>query len=178
MDEYWYDYWFYIKDQNIAPILIGEWGGFMEGDNLTWMTYLRELIGENHLNYCVLATSADDGRSWKEVLIADPDGAGLKRSFDPEVWIAPDGKLRWTWTDRCGPVQADAAFDQLWMATLDPETGDVLEAPRRIASGVSMRSWRNWRNSISVVSSRPKKLKSRGSISRSASLPKRLSRST
>lgn len=63
-DEYWYDYWLYIDEENIAPILIGEWGGFMEGDNLTWMTDLRQLISDDHLNYtfwCFNANSGDTG---------------------------------------------------------------------------------------------------------------------
>jgi len=31
LDDYWYDTWAYIHDQGIAPILIGEWGGHMDG---------------------------------------------------------------------------------------------------------------------------------------------------
>lgn len=64
MDDYWYDAWLYIDDTKTAPILIGEWGGFMSGDNLTWMTYLRQLIAEYHLNHtfwCFNANSGDTG---------------------------------------------------------------------------------------------------------------------
>ncbi|MGN1106600.1 MAG: cellulase family glycosylhydrolase, partial [Huintestinicola sp.] len=46
----WYDNWFYIQDENIAPLLIGEWGGFMTQPNLKWMTYLRQLIKEKRIN--------------------------------------------------------------------------------------------------------------------------------
>ena len=95
------------KHQGVPSVAVSKSNGRM------WCTYYADpLGGENHLNYCVLATSADDGRSWKEVLVADPDGEGLKRAFDPEVWIAPDGKLRWTWTER----------------TLDPEKTNVRNA--------------------------------------------------
>lgn len=93
MDDYWYDYWFYIKDQNIAPILIGEWGGFMSGDNLTWMTYLRQLIGEYNLNYtfwCFNANSGDTGGLVKDDFVTWDEE---KYAFVSEVlWKTSDGK--------------------------------------------------------------------------------------
>ena len=64
MEDCWYDNWFYIQDEDIAPLLIGEWGGFMREPNLTWMTYLRELIKEhriNHTFWCLNANSGDTG---------------------------------------------------------------------------------------------------------------------
>lgn len=65
IDEYWYDTWLYIDAEHIAPILIGEWGGFMtDANTLTWMTHLRTLIGNYHLNYtfwCFNANSGDTG---------------------------------------------------------------------------------------------------------------------
>lgn len=93
---------------------------------------------EDEHNYLVLTTSSDNGDTWTEHLICDPDGEGPRRVFDPELWISPDGKLRWTWTDKIGPVMARADDDQLWMATLDPESGAILEPPRKIARGVMM----------------------------------------
>ena len=50
-EDYWHEAWLYIDEEEIAPLLIGEWGGFMTGDNLTWMTYMRQLIAEYHLNH-------------------------------------------------------------------------------------------------------------------------------
>jgi aryl-phospho-beta-D-glucosidase BglC (GH1 family) len=44
MEDYWHDSWFYIQKENIAPLLIGEWGGFMTEPNLKWMTLMRRLI--------------------------------------------------------------------------------------------------------------------------------------
>ena len=64
MDDYWYDSWLYIDDTKTAPLLIGEWGGFMTDPNLTWMTYMRQLIAEYHLNHtfwCFNANSGDTG---------------------------------------------------------------------------------------------------------------------
>lgn len=105
--------------------------------------------GEDSNNYVVLATSADRGRTWKEVLVADPDGLGPRRAFDPQVWVAPDGRLRWTWTERTVPLQAraesayagchaDPRSDDLMMATLNAEDEPPADAPQpaRIGRGV------------------------------------------
>lgn len=60
----WNENWLYIHNENIAPILIGEWGGYMTEPNLTWMTDLRQLIGEQYISYtfwCYNANSGDTG---------------------------------------------------------------------------------------------------------------------
>jgi hypothetical protein len=92
---------------------------------------------EDHNNYVVLSTSGDDGKTWEEVLVADPDEGGPRRTFDPQVWIAPDGALRWSWTDRNAQ---DYAGQALWMAVIeDPEAATpVWKGPARIATGVMM----------------------------------------
>ena len=64
MNDCWHDNWFYIYEDNIAPLLIGEWGGFMKEPNLTWMTYMRQLIKTYHLHHtfwCFNANSGDTG---------------------------------------------------------------------------------------------------------------------
>ena len=63
-EDCWYDNWFYIQEQDIAPLLIGEWGGFMTNPNLKWMTYLRQLIKKyriNHTFWCFNSNSGDTG---------------------------------------------------------------------------------------------------------------------
>lgn len=61
----WRDNWAYIMDQGIAPLLIGEWGGFMDGgDNQRWMTCLRDYIVQKHIHHtfwCYNANSGDTG---------------------------------------------------------------------------------------------------------------------
>lgn len=60
----WQDNWLYIQKEDIAPLLIGEWGGFMKEPNLKWMTCMRKLIKEYHLNHtfwCYNANSGDTG---------------------------------------------------------------------------------------------------------------------
>ena len=64
MSDCWLDNWFYIYKQGIAPLLIGEWGGYMTEPNLTWMTYLRKLIKDNKLHHtfwCFNQNSGDTG---------------------------------------------------------------------------------------------------------------------
>ena len=64
MEDCWYDNWLYIHDEKIAPLLIGEWGGFMSEPNITWMTYMRELISKyklHHTFWCFNANSGDTG---------------------------------------------------------------------------------------------------------------------
>ena len=64
MRDCWNDNWLYIHKENIAPLLIGEWGGFMREPNLTWMTCMRKLIKNYHLNHtfwCYNANSGDTG---------------------------------------------------------------------------------------------------------------------
>ena len=64
MKDCWKDNWFYIYDDEIAPLLIGEWGGYMTEPNITWMTHLRTLIKTyklNHTFWCFNSNSGDTG---------------------------------------------------------------------------------------------------------------------
>ena len=107
-EDAWYDYWLYIEEENIAPILIGEWGGFMDGGpNEEWMTYLRQLIAEKNIHFtfwCYNANSGDTGglvlddfTTWdeekygfvKEVLWQNEDGQFI--GLDHEVPLGANG---------------------------------------------------------------------------------------
>ena len=104
----WYDYWLYIEEEDIAPILIGEWGGFMDGGpNEEWMTYLRQLIAEKNIHFtfwCYNANSGDTGglvlddfTTWdeekyefvKQVLWQNEDGQFI--GLDHEVPLGKNG---------------------------------------------------------------------------------------
>jgi aryl-phospho-beta-D-glucosidase BglC (GH1 family) len=94
MKNAWHDYWLYIQEEDIAPIFVGEWGGFMEGDNLKWMEYFRQLIAEKHLHHtfwCFNANSGDTGGLVKDDFKTwDED----KYNFVKEVlWQTEDGKF-------------------------------------------------------------------------------------
>ena len=67
LDDYWYDTWAWINAEDVAPELIGEWGGHMEGDNLKWMLLLRDYMIKNHINHtfwCLNTNSGDTGGLW------------------------------------------------------------------------------------------------------------------
>ncbi|MBO4653508.1 MAG: cellulase family glycosylhydrolase [Lachnospiraceae bacterium] len=64
MKDCWHDNWFFIYEEKIAPLLIGEWGGFMTEPNISWMKLMRQLIKTYHLNHtfwCLNANSGDTG---------------------------------------------------------------------------------------------------------------------
>lgn len=107
-----------------------------------WTTWYAGLNpAEDESNYCVLSTSSDGGKTWKEICIVDPDGDGPRRTFDPELWIGPDGCLRWFWCDRAGTGSSGMNTDILWMMEIgDPEQVplNAFPEPRVIGSGVMM----------------------------------------
>ncbi len=89
----WYDNWLYIHDQKIAPLLIGEWGGFMTEPNLTWMTYCRKLIKEkriNHTFWCFNSNSGDTGGLVKDDFVTWDEE---KYEFVKEVLWQKKGKF-------------------------------------------------------------------------------------
>ncbi|MBR3631222.1 MAG: cellulase family glycosylhydrolase [Oscillospiraceae bacterium] len=65
LDDYWRDTWAYINEQDIAPLLIGEWGGFVDGTkNEQWMRLLQQYMINNHINHtywCINPNSGDTG---------------------------------------------------------------------------------------------------------------------
>jgi aryl-phospho-beta-D-glucosidase BglC (GH1 family) len=89
----WNDNWLYISKENIAPLLIGEWGGYMTEPNLTWMTDMRKLILEYHLNHtfwCYNANSGDTGGLVKDDFMTwDQE----KYDFVKEVLWQENGKF-------------------------------------------------------------------------------------
>ncbi len=92
-EDCWNENWFFIQEEGIAPLLIGEWGGFMTEPNLSWMTHLRTFIAENrihHTFWCFNANSGDTGglvkddfRTWDEE----------KYAFVKEVLWQEDGQF-------------------------------------------------------------------------------------
>ena len=96
LDDYWYDTWAYINDQDIAPLLMGEWGGFMDGDrNEKWLTLLRDYMIENHINHtfwCLNTNSGDTGGLWTSFAFSPATGSEIEWDtekyalFEPSLW--------------------------------------------------------------------------------------------
>ena len=101
----------------------------------TW--YASKTPGEDENNYVVLSTSGDNGATWREVLILDPDGSGPVRAFDPELWLSPDGKLHWSWAQAIGHAGTEAG---VWfLTTTQPDKEQpTWQPPRRVTDGVMM----------------------------------------
>ena len=93
MDDCWRDNWFYIHEKNTAPLLIGEWGGFMREPNLTWMTYMRQLIKENKLNHTFWCFNANSGDTGGLVLDDFKTWDEEKYAFVKEVLWQENGKF-------------------------------------------------------------------------------------
>lgn len=79
LDDYWYDTWAYINAEDIAPELIGEWGGHMDGaENQKWMELLRDYMIEHHINHtfwCLNTNSGDTGGLWKNISCGQQAGS-------------------------------------------------------------------------------------------------------
>ena len=95
MEEYWYDSWFYILDQKIAPLFVGEWGGYLDGDkDEKWLTILRDLMIENkihHTYWCINENSGDTGG-----LLTEGFSKWDENKYElvkPSLWQTKDGKF-------------------------------------------------------------------------------------
>ncbi|MDO6684202.1 MULTISPECIES: cellulase family glycosylhydrolase [unclassified Agarivorans] len=91
----WKDNWMFIHEEGISPLLIGEWGGFMDGGpNEAWMVAIRDLIIEHQLHHtfwCINPNSGDTGgllghdwTTWDEEKYA---------LFLPSLWVNDAGKF-------------------------------------------------------------------------------------
>ena len=99
LDDYWYDTWAYINAEDIAPELIGEWGGHMEGDNLKWMLLLRDYMIKNHINHtfwCLNTNSGDTGGLWDSLGFQQGSGTTIDwnepkyEMFEVSLWQTLD----------------------------------------------------------------------------------------
>ena len=94
LDDYWRDTWAYINEDDIAPLLIGEWGGHMDGKaNQKWMTLLRDYMIDNHINHtfwCLNPNSGDTGG------LLDTQFTGWDKAkyglFEEALWQTASGK--------------------------------------------------------------------------------------
>lgn len=108
INDVWQDNWLYIHTQGISPLLMGEWGGFLDGgDNEKWMLAIRELMNDykiHHTFWCLNPNSGDTGgllngdwTSWDEAKyqVLEPvlwqNAAGQYIGLDHEVPLGANG---------------------------------------------------------------------------------------
>ncbi|MBQ4465201.1 MAG: cellulase family glycosylhydrolase [Oscillospiraceae bacterium] len=100
LDDYWYDTWAYLVEENRYPLLMGEWGGFVDeehdttGENVHWLKELRDYMIDKHIHHtfwCFNENSSDTGG-----LVYDNFGKwdDVKYEFvKPALWQTEDGKF-------------------------------------------------------------------------------------
>ena len=95
LDDYWYDTWAWINAEEVGPMLIGEWGGHMEGDNLKWMLLLRDYMIKNHISHtfwCLNTNSGDTGGLWDSLGFTQNSGTTIDwneekyEMFEESLW--------------------------------------------------------------------------------------------
>ena len=83
LDDYWYETWAYLVEKDMYPLLIGEWGGRLDGgDNEKWMGLLRDYMIKHHINHtfwCLNDDSGDTGGLWKDIQF------GVTRAADGSI---------------------------------------------------------------------------------------------
>ncbi|MBQ7774681.1 MAG: cellulase family glycosylhydrolase [Lachnospiraceae bacterium] len=92
-EDCWRDNWMYIYEDGTAPLLIGEWGGFMRDPNLTWMTHMRTLISKNKLHHTFWCFNANSGDTGGLVLDDFKTWDEEKYAFVKEVLWQENGKF-------------------------------------------------------------------------------------
>ena len=102
----------------------------------TW--YAGVTPGEDLNNYVVLSTSGDNGKTWNEMLVVDPDAGGPVRSFDPELWVSPDGRLFFFWA-QMEKGRRDTELGVWCIEASEPDAAEpTWSKPRRLGDGVMM----------------------------------------
>jgi len=100
MKDVWYDNWFFIVENKIAPLLMGEWGGFMDdehdadGRNRKWLTALRDLMIENHIHHTFWCFNENSGDTGGLLCNDFQDWDDVKYNFVKEaLWQDENGKF-------------------------------------------------------------------------------------
>ena len=100
LDDYWYDTWAFLCEEHISPLLMGEWGGWVDdehdktGENRHWLQEIRDYMIDKHIHHtfwCFNENSSDTGglvydnfEKWDEV----------KYEFvKPALWQDDNGKF-------------------------------------------------------------------------------------
>ena len=100
LNEYWRDSWAYLVEEKRYPLLMGEWGGFVDskhdpsGANTQWLTLLRDYMIEkriHHTFWCFNENSSDTGG-----LVYDNFGKWDDEKYafvKPSLWQDENGKF-------------------------------------------------------------------------------------
>ena len=101
----------------------------------SWYTGKGKRGVESSSSYVVLATSVDEGQSWKETLALQ--APRLCHTYDPCLWIDPTGRLWFFWAKSAGLQEGRMGVWAMITSNADAEQPQWAE-PRRIANGVML----------------------------------------
>ncbi|MBR7085344.1 MAG: cellulase family glycosylhydrolase, partial [Oscillospiraceae bacterium] len=100
LDDYWYDSWAYLVEEKRYPLLMGEWGGWVDeehdktGENRHWLQEIRDYMTDKHIHHtfwCFNENSSDTGG-----LVYDNFGKWDDVKYDfikSALWQTEDGKF-------------------------------------------------------------------------------------
>ena len=99
-----------------------------------WAVWTGGGTGEGPLNYVILVTSGDDGKTWSEPrLVIDPPGNVL--AWDSFLWIDPLGRLGLFWSQGYGRWDGRGGVWSIVTENPDAEH-PAWSAPQRISDGI------------------------------------------
>lgn len=100
LDDYWYGSWAYLVEENKYPLLMGEWGGWVDdehdttGENRHWLQELRDYMIDKHIHHtfwCFNENSSDTGGLVYDNFTTWDD---VKYEFiKPSLWQDGNGKF-------------------------------------------------------------------------------------
>jgi len=102
----------------------------------SWYTGKGKRGVESPTSYIVLATSADDGRTWREPKMII-QARKFVHTYDPCLWIDPQGRLWFFWAQSAGLQDGRMGVWAIITSNPDSENPRWTE-PRRIANGVML----------------------------------------
>ena len=98
LDDYWRDTWAFIAEEKIGPLLMGEWGGWVDdahdktGENRHWLKEIRDYMIDMHIHHtfwCFNENSSDTGG-----LVYDNFGKWDDQKYEfvkPALWADDNG---------------------------------------------------------------------------------------
>ena len=98
LDDYWRDTWAFIAEDHIGPLLMGEWGGWVDdehdktGENRHWLKEIRDYMIDMHIHHtfwCFNENSSDTGG-----LVYDNFGKWDDEKYEfvkPALWADSNG---------------------------------------------------------------------------------------
>ncbi|GEL97232.1 cellulase family glycosylhydrolase [Cellulomonas terrae] len=134
----WDPNWLYLHKENTAPLLIGEWGGFMDGGrNEKWMVAIRDLIVDRRLSHTFWVLNPNSGdtggllnydwTTWDEAKYA---------LLKPSLW--QDGG-KFVGLDHAVPLGGVGSTTGKSVSDVGGQTGDTIapSTPTNLAAGTA-----------------------------------------